>query len=398
MAKAYTSLGAPRIHGELLKLGIDIGERSVSRFMPPKARKPPSQTWRTFLDNHVGSLSSIDFFTVHTATFRVLYVFLVLSNDRRRVLHWNVTSNPGAQWTAQQIVEAFPEETAPEYMMRDRDGIYGDYFRRRVESFGIEEVLSAPRSPWQNPYVERLLGSIRRDCLDHVIVLSERHLRRVLTGRVGGWRGPDFDDADVSILPPEIPYGGFSPVRLQGWPFWRCLPNPLRRLSLLPACSSHWVVCIRRSCPPWPNLVSRSVSGRWLSWTPPFERPSPLYPRGPRSGPGCSVPVHRRLFGPIRPTRRHDAISRHCRLFASPSPCGSALAAREWFRAFAVRSFPACRPLRPRSARRLHVPSRSLHRRQRPSPKYGRLGALDCPAIRFGREYDFGVPWFARGL
>jgi transposase InsO family protein len=181
MAKAYTSLGAPRIHGELLKLGIDIGERSVSRFMLPKARKPPSQTWRTFLDNHVDSLFSIDFFTVHTATFRVLYVFLVLSNDRRRVLHWNVTSNPGAQWTAQQIVEAFPEETAPEYMMRDRDGIYGDYFRRRVESFGIEEVLSAPRSPWQNPYVERLLGSIRRDCLDHVIVLSERHLRRVLT-------------------------------------------------------------------------------------------------------------------------------------------------------------------------------------------------------------------------
>jgi transposase InsO family protein len=181
MAKANTSWGAPRIHGELLKLGIDIGERSVSRFMPPKARKPPSQTWRTFLDNPIGFLSSIDFFTVPTATFRVLYVFLVLSHDRRRVLHWNVTSDPGAHWTAQQIVEAFPEDTAPEYMMRDRDGIYGDYFRRRVESFAIEEVLSAPRSPWQNPYVERLVGSIRRECLDHVIVLNERHLRRILT-------------------------------------------------------------------------------------------------------------------------------------------------------------------------------------------------------------------------
>jgi hypothetical protein len=131
----------------LLKLGIDIGERSVSRFMPPKSRKPPSRTWRTFLDNHVGSLSSIDFFTVPTATFRVLYAFLVLSHDRRRVLHWNVTSDPGAPWTAQQIVEAFPEDMAPEYMMRDRDGIHGDYFRRRVESLGIEEVLSAPRSP-----------------------------------------------------------------------------------------------------------------------------------------------------------------------------------------------------------------------------------------------------------
>jgi len=181
MAKANTSWGAPRIHGELLKLGIDIGERSVSRFMPSKARKPRSQTWRTFLDNHTGSLCSIDFFTVPTATFRVLYVFLVLSHDRRRVLHWNVTSDPGAHWTAQQIIEAFPEDTAPKYMMRDRDGIYGDHFRRRVESLGIEGVLSAPRSPWQNPYVERIVGSIRRECLDHVIILNERHLRRILT-------------------------------------------------------------------------------------------------------------------------------------------------------------------------------------------------------------------------
>jgi hypothetical protein len=181
MTKANTSWGTPRIHGKLLKLGIYIGERSVFRFMPPKARKPPSQTWRTFLDNHIGSFPSIDFFTVPTATFRVIYVFLVLSHDRRRVLHWNVTSDPGAHWTAEQIVEAFPEDTAPDYMMRDRDGIYGDYFRRRVESFAIEEVLSAPRSPWQNPYVERLVGSIRRDCLHHVIVLNERHLRRILT-------------------------------------------------------------------------------------------------------------------------------------------------------------------------------------------------------------------------
>ena len=181
MAKANPSWGAPRIHGELLKLGIDIGERSVSRFMPPKSRKPPSQTWRTFLDNHIGSLDSIDFFTVPTATFRVLYVFLVLAHNRRRVLHWNVTDGPGAQWTAQQVVEAFPEDTAPKYIIRDRDGIYGAYFKRRVESLGIEEILTAPRSPWQNPYVERLVGSIRRECLDHVIVLNEHHLRRILT-------------------------------------------------------------------------------------------------------------------------------------------------------------------------------------------------------------------------
>jgi putative transposase len=179
MAKANHLWGAPKIHGEILKLGINISERSVSRFMPPKPRKPPSQTWRTFLDNHLGSLDSIDFFTVPTATFRILYVFLVLAHKRRRVVHFNVTDAPGAQWTAQQMVEAFPEDTAPEYMIRDRDGIYGDYFRRRVQGLGIEEVLTAPRSPWQNPYVERLVGSIRRECLDHVIVLNERHLLQI---------------------------------------------------------------------------------------------------------------------------------------------------------------------------------------------------------------------------
>jgi transposase InsO family protein len=172
-------MGAPRIHGELLKLGIDIAERSVSRFMPPKPRKPPSQTWRTFLDNHVGSLASIDFFTVPTATFRVLYVFFVLAHDRRRV-HFNVTERPSATWTAQQIVEAFPEDTAPRFIIRDRDCIFGDQFRRRIQGLGIEEILTAPRSPWQNPYAERLVGSVRRECLDHVIVLGERHLDRIL--------------------------------------------------------------------------------------------------------------------------------------------------------------------------------------------------------------------------
>jgi transposase InsO family protein len=180
MADANVGWGAPRIHGELLKLGIDIGERSVSRWMPAKLRKPPSQTWRTFLDNHVGSLASIDFFTVPTATFRVLYVFFILANDRRRVLHFNVTEFPSAQWTGQQIIEAFPEDTAPRYMIRDRDGIYGEQFRRRIEGIGIDEVLTAPQSPWQNPYAERLVGSVRRECLDHIIVLGERHLHRIL--------------------------------------------------------------------------------------------------------------------------------------------------------------------------------------------------------------------------
>jgi transposase InsO family protein len=172
--------GAPRIHGELLKLGIDIGERTVSRLMPRRSRKPPSQTWRAFLTNHVGSLVSVDFFTVATATFRVLLVFVVLAHHRRRVLHFNVTEHPTAIWTAHQIVEAFPETTAPRYLLRDRDGIFGSEFGRRVTGLGIEEVLTAPRAPWQNPFAERLVGSIRRDCLDHVIVLGERHLHRIL--------------------------------------------------------------------------------------------------------------------------------------------------------------------------------------------------------------------------
>ena len=122
----------------------------------------------------------MDFFTVPTATFRVLYVFIVLRHDRREIVHFNVTANPTAQWTAQQIVEAFPFDTAPRYLLRDRDRIYGDAVQRRIKSLGIEEVITTPRSPWQNPFVERVIGSIRRDCLDHVIVLNERHLRRIL--------------------------------------------------------------------------------------------------------------------------------------------------------------------------------------------------------------------------
>jgi hypothetical protein len=144
-------------------------------------RKPPSQTWRTFLTNHAKDIVSIDSFTVPTATFRVLFVFLVLSNERRRVLHFNVTDSPTAFWTGQQIIEAFPWDAAPRFMVRDRDGIYGNDFARRVSSMGIEEVVIAGRSPSPTPYVERVIGSVRRECLDHVIVLNEEQLRRILT-------------------------------------------------------------------------------------------------------------------------------------------------------------------------------------------------------------------------
>jgi putative transposase len=154
-------LGAPRIHGELLKLGIQVSERTVSRLMP-KHNTKPSQTWRTFLENHVRDLVSIDFFTVPTATLRVLFVFIVLSHERRRVVHFNVTEHPTAAWTVQQIIEAFPNDAAPRYLIRDRDGTYGEYFQNRVQGMGIGEVRTAPRNPWQNPYAERMIGSIRR--------------------------------------------------------------------------------------------------------------------------------------------------------------------------------------------------------------------------------------------
>jgi transposase InsO family protein len=180
MAAANPLWGAPRIHGELLKLGIDVAERTVSRLMP-KRRPGPSQTWRTFLANHVRDLVSIDFFTVPTARLRVLFVLVVLAHHRRRVVHFNVTEHPTAPWTAQQIVDAFPDESGPAYLLRDRDLVFGEQFRHRVEGMRIDEVLTAPHSPWQNPFAERLIGSIRRECLNHVLVLGERHLHRILT-------------------------------------------------------------------------------------------------------------------------------------------------------------------------------------------------------------------------
>src|ERR687892_629549 len=153
MAAANPLWGAPRIHGELLKLGLDVAECTVSRLLPNR-RTPPSQTWRTFLSNHVRDLVSLDFFTV--------------------------PEHPTATWAAQQLVDAFWDETAPSYLLRDRDSVYGDAFRHRLKGMGITEVLTAPHNPWQNPFAERLIGSVRRECLDHVVILGERHLRRIL--------------------------------------------------------------------------------------------------------------------------------------------------------------------------------------------------------------------------
>ena len=180
MARENPTWGAPRILSELLLLGHKIAESTVSKYMPRQS-KPPSQTWRTFLANHAHQIVACDFFTVPTVTFQVLYVFLVLRHERRQVVHFNVTTSPTARWAAQQIVEAFPFDEAPRFVLRDRDGIYGQDFSDRVGHMGIEQVLIAPRAPWQNPYAERLIGSIRRECLDHIIVLNEDHLHRILT-------------------------------------------------------------------------------------------------------------------------------------------------------------------------------------------------------------------------
>ena len=179
MSPANPLWGAPRIHGELLKLGIELSQATVAKYMD-RHRKPPSQTWRTFLDNHLKQLVSTDFFVVPTVNFRVLFVFVVLAHHRRRVLHFNVTAHPTSEWTAQQIAEAFPWDTAPRYLLHDRESIYEGPFRQRVRGMGLREVLTAPRSPWQNPYAERLIGSIRRECLDHLIVFDESSLRHTL--------------------------------------------------------------------------------------------------------------------------------------------------------------------------------------------------------------------------
>jgi len=195
MAEMNVGWGAPRIHGELLKLGFEISEVTVSRYMPN--RPPPGrsrQRWATFLRNHLHETLAIDFAVVPTATLDILYVFFVLSLDRRRVLHFNVTHHPTAEWTAQQVVEACPFDLPGRFLIRDNDKIYGRNFRDRVSGLGLEQIRTAFRSPWQNGFAERWIGSLRRDCLDHVIPINERQLRRVIRAYV------DYYHADRTHL------------------------------------------------------------------------------------------------------------------------------------------------------------------------------------------------------
>ena len=172
--------GAPKIHGELLKLGIDVAQSTVSKYMVPRQGRP-SQTWKTFLRNHAEGIASIDLFVVPTVTFEQLFAFLVLGHGRRRLIWYAVTTNPTAEWLARQITEAFPWERAPKYLIRDNDRAFGSVFKARVRAMGIRDRPTSFRAPWQNGYVERLIGSIRRECTDHMIVVNEEHLRRILT-------------------------------------------------------------------------------------------------------------------------------------------------------------------------------------------------------------------------
>jgi transposase InsO family protein len=180
LAKENATWGAPRIASELRLLGHPVADSTVARYLP-KRIKPPSQTWRVFLNNHAGCLAAMDFCVVPTATFRLLYLFIVLLHQRRRVVHFGVTEHPSASWVSQQLREAFPFDTAPRYLMRDRDAIYGIPVRQTLATMGIAEVVIAPHSPWQSPYVERFIGLLRRECLNRVIVLNERHLRRIVS-------------------------------------------------------------------------------------------------------------------------------------------------------------------------------------------------------------------------
>src|SRR5712672_4600510 len=179
MSLANPLWGAPRIHGELLKLGVDVGQTTVAKYMA-RGRRPPSQGWKTFLHNHADGIASMDLFVVPTISFRLLYGVLILHHGRRQILWLGVTAHPTPEWISRQLTEAYGWKVERRYIIRDRDAVYGDVFIRRLRAMGIRDRPTVARSPWQNGYCERAIGSIRRDCLDHVIVLGERHLLHLL--------------------------------------------------------------------------------------------------------------------------------------------------------------------------------------------------------------------------
>jgi transposase InsO family protein len=179
MSLANPLWGAPRIHGELLKLGIEVAQSTVAKYMARRGRGS-SQTWKTFLRNHAAGIAAMDFLVVPTVGFRLLFVLVVLRHQRRRLMSLTVTAHPTAEWIAHQITDAFPWNEVPDHLIRDRDAAYGHAVTRRLAAMGIRDHPTALRSPWQNGHAERLIGSIRRECLDHIVVFGDAHLRRIL--------------------------------------------------------------------------------------------------------------------------------------------------------------------------------------------------------------------------
>jgi transposase InsO family protein len=207
MSVANPLWGAPRIHGELLKLGMDVGQTTVAKYMA-KRRRPPSQGWRTFVHNHADAIASIDMFVVPTISFGLLYGLLILRQSRRELLWLGVTAHPNAEWLARQLTEACGWDEPPRYLIRDRDGAYGAAFIRRIRAMGIRDRPVSARSPWQNGYAERLIGSIRRECLDHVVVVGERHLRHVLASYQKYFcNGPGIVKGHLSTRESSVPPG-----------------------------------------------------------------------------------------------------------------------------------------------------------------------------------------------
>jgi transposase InsO family protein len=210
--------GAPRIHGELLKLGFAVAQSSVAKYMV-KRRGSPDQGWRTFLHNHAPEIAAMDLFVVPTIGFKMLYGFVIVRLDRRDLVWINVTTNPTAEWVARQITEAFPWNEAPRYMIRDRDRIYGAVVTRRLRAMGIRDRPTAPTSPWQNGFAERLIGSIRRECLDHVVIWSDAHLCRVLKSYADYYNGVRTHrslNKDAPVSRPIQPTGVISSRAILG--------------------------------------------------------------------------------------------------------------------------------------------------------------------------------------
>jgi hypothetical protein len=248
MSAANPLWGAPRIHGELLKLGIEISQATVAKYML-RRRGMPSPTWRSFLRNQAQGITAIDMFVVASASFRLLDVMIILAHDRRKIVRLDVTRHSTAGWLARQLTEAFPWDTAPCYLLRDRDASYGENFRRRVDAMGITEVVTAPRSPWRNAFVERVIGSIRHECLDYIVIFNERHLHRVLSTYIDYYHRTrthlslDKDCPDPRlVMPPQD-------RESRRYPASHWLASPLRTSRrLIRACScSPMVACSRNA-------------------------------------------------------------------------------------------------------------------------------------------------------